>query len=128
MMSNSLPDDVVDSIRAAVFAGQKIQAIKLHREATGMGLKESKDFIETLEAELRSREPEKFTAPPGGKGCAGVVLLLIVVVAAASAAASSCVAQADVGSVDQSQRVGIADELTPRDVDQPLAIDSNLRE
>jgi hypothetical protein len=86
-MPDGLPDDVVDSIRAAIFAGQKIQAIKLHREATGYGLKESKDFIESLEVELRSREPERFTAPPGGKGCAGVVLLMLMIVASASTAA-----------------------------------------
>lgn len=81
-MSDTLPDDVVDSIRSALFAGQKIQAIKLHREATGYGLKESKDVIDAIEAELRSREPEKFTAPPGGRGCAGVVLVIVGVATA----------------------------------------------
>src|SRR5262245_29261704 len=94
-MADPLPDDVINSIRAAVFAGQKIQAIKLHREATGYGLKESKDFIEALEAELRSREPERLTAPPGGKGCAGAVLVLLLVISLAAIVFGSSV-QADV--------------------------------
>ena len=29
-------------------AGQKIQAIKLYREQTGAGLKEAKDYVESL--------------------------------------------------------------------------------
>jgi hypothetical protein len=29
-------------------AGQKIQAIKLYREQTGVGLKEAKDYVESL--------------------------------------------------------------------------------
>jgi len=31
-----------------VRAGQKIQAIKLYRESSGVGLKEAKDFVESL--------------------------------------------------------------------------------
>ena len=29
-------------------AGQKIEAIKLYREQTGVGLKEAKDYVESL--------------------------------------------------------------------------------
>jgi len=29
-------------------AGKKIEAIKLHREITGVGLKEAKDYVESL--------------------------------------------------------------------------------
>ena len=32
----------------ALQAGQKINAIKIHRQMTGAGLKESKDFVEAL--------------------------------------------------------------------------------
>jgi ribosomal protein L7/L12 len=39
-----VPDDVVQLIRA----GQKIAAIKLYRERTGVGLKEAKDAIDAL--------------------------------------------------------------------------------
>lgn len=42
----SLPPDV----RSAVQAGRKIDAIRLLREATGLGLKEAKDAVEAFEA------------------------------------------------------------------------------
>ncbi len=52
---------------------RKIDAIKLYREETGLGLKESKEAVEALEQEMRAAAPEKFPARSGG--CAGVVLL-----------------------------------------------------
>jgi ribosomal protein L7/L12 len=36
-------------IAEAVRAGQIIEAIKLHRESTGVGLKEAKDFVEAVQ-------------------------------------------------------------------------------
>jgi ribosomal protein L7/L12 len=74
-----------DQIEAALFAGTKIQAIRLHRQATGQGLKESKDFIEALEVELRRTEPMRFTAP-AAKGCGLTVLCLFAIVAVLIAA------------------------------------------
>jgi hypothetical protein len=68
-MSKSPSDDDVDRIRAAIFAGRKIEAIKLYRQSTSQGLEEAKDFIESLESELRRSAPEKFTAAPAAKGC-----------------------------------------------------------
>jgi len=38
-------DDLVEALRA----NQKIKAIKLYREATGVGLKEAKEFIEEVQ-------------------------------------------------------------------------------
>src|SRR5205807_10057719 len=67
-MASPLSDDDVARIQAAVFAGRKIEAIKLYRGCSGTGLKEAKDFIETLESELRRTDPEKFSGPPA-KGC-----------------------------------------------------------
>ena len=49
----SASNDDIDQIKAAVFTGEKIKAIRLYRQATGEGLKESKDFVEALEVELR---------------------------------------------------------------------------
>lgn len=46
-----------DPIKAALFAGNKIQAIKLYREQTGLGLKEAKDAVEKLETELHLSSP-----------------------------------------------------------------------
>ena len=83
-MSNPIPPDEAKQIADLLFAGQKIEAIKVHRAHTGQGLKESKDFVEAVEAELRAREPGKFVVRPSGKGCLGLVVfgigLLIVVV------------------------------------------------
>ena len=81
-MSSPLSDDDVARIQAAVFAGRKIDAIKLYRGCSGTGLKEAKDFIETLESELRRTDPEKFSGPPA-KGCAiGVVAVGFLLIAA----------------------------------------------
>jgi ribosomal protein L7/L12 len=74
----SVSNDDIDQIQAAVFAGEKIKAIKLYRESTGEGLKESKDFIDALEDELRRTEPGKFTAPPA-KGCGATALCFVAV-------------------------------------------------
>jgi ribosomal protein L7/L12 len=74
-------NDAADQIEAAVFAGKKIQAIRLYRQSSGQGLKESKDFIEALEVELRRTEPMRFTAP-AAKGCGLTVLLCLFALAA----------------------------------------------
>ena len=43
------PNQGVNSeVRELMKAGQKIQAIKLYREQTGVGLKEAKDYVESL--------------------------------------------------------------------------------
>ena len=39
----------IQEVRGLVRAGNKIEAIKLYREHTGLGLKESKDAVEALE-------------------------------------------------------------------------------
>src|SRR5262245_20800607 len=39
----------LDKIRTLVKSGQKIEAIKVYREYTGLGLKEAKDAVEALE-------------------------------------------------------------------------------
>jgi ribosomal protein L7/L12 len=44
-----------------IFTGQKIHAIKMYREASGLGLKEAKDFIDQMEKQLREECPENFT-------------------------------------------------------------------
>ena len=43
------PDQGIDEkIMELLKSGQKIQAIKLYREQTGVGLKEAKDYVESL--------------------------------------------------------------------------------
>jgi len=61
---SSPTDAQMNAIAEALRAGNKIEAIKLHRGATGLGLKESKDEIEAIEAGLRTKFPEQFPTQP----------------------------------------------------------------
>jgi len=45
----ALPAETEAQVRALIAAGRKIDAIKLARDATHMGLKESKDLVEAME-------------------------------------------------------------------------------
>jgi len=49
-MDTPLTPEQLERIREAALAGNKIQAIKLYREATNLGLAESKQAVEDLEA------------------------------------------------------------------------------
>ncbi len=62
-----------------LFAGKKIEAIRHYREQVkpGAGLKESKEAVEQLEAGLRAKHPEKFTAK-AKSGCMAVLAVLTV--------------------------------------------------
>jgi ribosomal protein L7/L12 len=42
-----------DELQRLILAGQKIQAIKYYREVTGMGLKEAKDAVDWLAAQMQ---------------------------------------------------------------------------
>lgn len=80
-----LPEDKRAAILEAIYSGapRKIEAIKLVREATGCGLKEAKEFVEKLSAELYAKEPQKFAAAPTGKsGCVGVLVAVAVILSA----------------------------------------------
>ena len=84
--SRTITDDQLAGIRTEIFAGRKIQAIKLYREAAGCGLKDAKDVVESLEDELRAKEPESFSATKKS-GCASVVLIGISLIGAVAATA-----------------------------------------
>lgn len=74
--SMPLTDETRDEINEAIFAGRKIEAIKLYREATGEGLLEAKTFIETLTKRLREEYPDKM--PEQAAGCGSAVVLFAV--------------------------------------------------
>jgi hypothetical protein len=59
-MSDELSPGQVTGIRDAIFAGNKIVAIKLSRAATGMDLKDSKKAIEKLTEKLEEQDPAMF--------------------------------------------------------------------
>lgn len=87
----TLSEDKRREIEEAVVARRKIDAIKIHREATGAGLKESKDAVEEIEARLRATQPERFAAGSESRGCLGAVatlaVLVVLVILAVSVAA-----------------------------------------
>lgn len=68
-----LPEDKAREMTEEIFAGRKIQAIKMYREAMGVGLKESKEFIDELTRQLREECPERFSASAKA-GCGAVVM------------------------------------------------------
>ena len=70
-MSSPIPEEKITALCELIFRGRKIEAIKLYREISGLGLKESKEAVEALEASLRKESPEKFSSAPPGKGCLG---------------------------------------------------------
>ena len=61
--SLSIPEMVDESFERELIAlldqGQKIQAIKLYRERTGVGLKKAKDAVEAIQRGERSQDPEE---------------------------------------------------------------------
>lgn len=70
--------DELDALSEFIFCGQNIQAIKLYRDLTGVGLKEAKDEIEAMEALLRFDSPRKFIAQPNNAGCFGAATLFFI--------------------------------------------------
>lgn len=77
-MSLELTPEQKQAFAEALYGGRKIEAIKQLRELSGLGLKESKEVIEHLEAELRAAHPERFTAKKSG-GCLVLLILLFPV-------------------------------------------------
>lgn len=75
-MHSAISDDRTQLIIESLFAGRKIEAIKLYREQADVGLKESKDAVEKLETELRLSSRGHF-AQKRGSGCAPVILLIV---------------------------------------------------
>ncbi len=63
-------DELEQRLLRLVREGQKIQAIKLYRERTSCGLKEAKEFVESLAAQ------RGIVTPRGG--CLGVLLGLVI--------------------------------------------------
>jgi len=76
-MDDAIPEEKVVAIKEAIFRGEKITAIKLYRDATGLGLAKAKAAVERLEAELRSSSPFEFKKEES-RGCLGIVLIFIV--------------------------------------------------
>ncbi len=83
-----LTPEVRSAVLTALRKGNKIEAIKIYREATGLGLAESKDAVEAMEGESDQAPrlvPEGRTPLPAfdpfeekkKSGCFGVLMLVI---------------------------------------------------
>jgi ribosomal protein L7/L12 len=70
-----LEDGQMDQILDALQEGNKLEAVKLYRNSTGLSLMESKQFVERLMKELGVEDRA---------GCAKVILLAVVIGAALS--------------------------------------------
>lgn len=80
-MSSTPNSDQMNAINDAIFAGRKIEAIKLYREASGHDLKDSKEFVEKLAAQLYAQYPEKFPiSPPQQTATAKRVIIVLAIV------------------------------------------------
>jgi len=85
-MAPELTPEQLRKIDDLLAAGSKIQAIKVYREATGLGLKEAKEAIDDVAAELARRAPGKY--PEARKGCALLLIAGGAMVAGGLAAAA----------------------------------------
>ena len=77
-MALELTPEQKQSFAEAVYAGNKITAIKQLREVSGLDLKDSKEIIDRLESELRVAHPERF-ARSRKSGCFVLLILMFPV-------------------------------------------------
>jgi len=59
-MANELTPEQLTTISNDIYSGNKIEAIKLYRTATGKDIKDSKDAAGKLAAELEAGNPAMF--------------------------------------------------------------------
>ena len=48
VVPNTITDELMDELKSLIFQGKKIKAIKAYRVATGIGLKQAKDYVDAL--------------------------------------------------------------------------------
>ncbi|HVW38620.1 MAG TPA: ribosomal protein L7/L12 [Pirellulales bacterium] len=70
----AMKGDLEQQLLALLQGGKKIEAIRLYREQTGVGLKEAKDAVESLAG--------KHGIAAKGAGCAGMLLAAVTLAAA----------------------------------------------
>ena len=66
-MSTPIPNDKMSALADLIARDRKIEAIKLYRELTGLGLKEAKDQV---------KAPARFGPVPKRGGCLGGAAIL----------------------------------------------------
>jgi hypothetical protein len=77
----TLDDKARAEVESAIYAGRKIDAIKLYREAVpGTDLVDAKKAVEELTLGLKQQHPENFGPVASKTGCLGAVVLLAGIV------------------------------------------------
>jgi len=74
-----MPDELSPAVMSAIVSGKKIQAIKLLRQETGLGLREAKAIVDALSAR-QGVEPD--TSAPGFSEEGGANGMVAIAVAA----------------------------------------------
>ena len=77
-MNPPLSTEVQQRITEALYQGNKIEAVRLYREAANTGLAEAKQAVEQMEAELRTQTPTRFAQPAIPSGLKASLLLVIL--------------------------------------------------
>jgi hypothetical protein len=68
--------DKMNEVRSLIAAGNKIGAIKVYREITGVGLKEAKDAVEAMASDPNAPIPAPLPSNASQKsGCYGLLAL-----------------------------------------------------
>jgi len=78
----SLAADAMQEVSALLMAGKKIEAIRVYRTATGVGLKEAKDAVDALELQVNPTGVATRAAATGRVRRLAVMVALVVAGAA----------------------------------------------
>lgn len=73
-MPNELSPREMKQICREIYEGDLLQAVFRYQQASGKGLKESRQFIEMLTVRLREENPERFPQPRPQSGCTVVLV------------------------------------------------------
>lgn len=79
-----LPQQTASQIEAALQRGQKIEAIKIYRDATHCGLKEAKDAIERGDSIVPSGSANDVVTRTSGTNWLTIIFVLIFLAIAAA--------------------------------------------
>lgn len=78
MSKKLLSEEQVKEVTDALIKGNKIEAIKIFRDATGLGLREAKETIEEIGASLSEEFPEVMKKSSGCMSVIAIGTLVIV--------------------------------------------------
>ncbi|MDQ8179872.1 ribosomal protein L7/L12 [Pelagicoccus sp. SDUM812005] len=81
-MPDDLNEDQMQRLAEALELNRKLDAIKIYREATGLGLKDAKDAVEKLHADLHQKYPDRYPEPSKSAGCSASAALLALAMGA----------------------------------------------